>query len=105
MIKTMGLEDLESQRSGGRVRSGSMWFVEHWNHPSGLKLKAYDSEHKGKLVISREDIDNFLNKRIAHPILITNTQKPRKSFENLEILSSHGKVLYSQLSNPNRSRR
>ena len=96
LVSSLGLEDLKSERFGGSIRGGRMYFTEIWEHGSGLTIKAWDSEYVGAVPITPGSIDEILNAQgtkssnfVGSPAL----SPARQTFEEFVVLGG-GKVLY-----------
>ena len=102
VIKDLNLMSLESERTGGRVPGGFMWFLESWNLPTGLEVKAFDSEYVGAMKINGWSIDDILNNPDRTPTSIDlgnivqhNPERPpQNSFDRITVANARGKVLY-----------
>jgi hypothetical protein len=91
LIKTFGLESIESEQVNGGVRSRHAWFQESWAHPSGLTITAIDSEYVGNETIQKRSIDAILN----DPERFPRKHSPRHSFKQLLISNPRGKVVFN----------
>lgn len=109
IVTVFDLKEIPSERSGGIVGSGRMYFSETWQHPSGLSIIAFDSEYVGPLEIVPMSIDSIVNNPerktsdfISSGIIngvptITSTAQPkkRKTFHGIILMRQKKEVFRS----------
>ena len=103
LIKTLDLREVQSQTLGGGMRGGRATFTEHWTHPCGLSILAYDSEYVGPSSTNGQSIDLILNGDPSDFDSIVKPPAPRKSFDTLIIFTDSGKLKYDSQSIKNTS--
>lgn len=108
LIKKLGLQSIQSQRLGGGVRSGTMFFTETWTLSSGSEITAWDSKFIGDVEIKPATIDAMVGVgEYPYDVVLgtrggkraSNINKPviepiRKSFNAVRISSVRGKEYF-----------
>jgi len=97
LMASLGLDGLKSERYGGSIRGGRMFFMESWQHGSGLSVKAWDSEYVGDVAITRCSIDDILKaqgEKAGDDAVNHDSSPARVSFQEFVVLRGD-KVLYS----------
>lgn len=96
LVASLGLGGLKSERYGGSIRGGRMFFMESWQHGSGLTVKAWDSEYVGVIAVTRGSIDEILKtqgRKDGDYVGAPDPTPARGSFEEFVVLRGD-KVLY-----------
>jgi hypothetical protein len=94
LLTTLGLHEAQSERTGGRIRSGHIQFSETWQLQSGLSVIAYDSQYVSRdAVITRESINDILSNPDRRSKVIVGGGSPRDTFNGFSIFKGD-KVIY-----------
>jgi len=97
-VRALELSKIDSDRTDIGLRAGWLSFVETWDHPSGLRIFAYDRQHFGMRSIGTLKNTDFTAQTsgvTVRGIPAMPTKSPaRESFEQVIITKKSGRELF-----------